>query len=255
MNDMNNKLKISCHHGDIDNPNQLFFTENLLENNNQIDICEIDFITFNKYIISTHDYDIKKIEKGSELHKWIDLVIIKFNKVLWIDIKENLDIQLNCAFDKFDTILFFKTLERLREIIIINKNIDILKKVWIGCQEKTVYNEIININNLFTTHKKWKIIYDIPSVKSYIWQIITKPFALDFIVNNCVYNEHIDMDLRTYKLISIDQSFFNSIDELVDFVNTINISKNTMIVLYNFNPNVPPIKVRPGIHIIMQYDL
>ena len=108
------QIKVSCHHGDINNPNQLFYVEKLIERENDfIDIYEIDFVMFKNKVVSSHDYDIDMIYKGTELIKWIDLIIIKNNKILWIDIKENLSIFCN-SYNQFNIYLFFKELELIR---------------------------------------------------------------------------------------------------------------------------------------------
>jgi len=256
------QIKVSCHHGDINNPNQLFYVEKLIERENDfIDIYEIDFVMFKNKIISSHDYDIDMIYKGSELIKWIDLIIIKNNKILWIDIKENLSIFCN-SYNQFNIYLFFKQLEIIRKKIINDINLDIINFIWISCQETNLYDKIIEINNKKQRpnsvtqeirENKWIIVYDIPSIDSYIYQIILGTIGLNCIINDSVYNKYIQLDLTQYKYISIDQSFFYDIHDLLEFINRLILSKNTNIVLYNFKLNIPPITI-PDYNIIMQYD-
>jgi hypothetical protein len=247
---MNKKrLELSCHHGNINHPNQLVYIKELIDHYfNTIDIYEIDFVMFKNEIISSHDYDIGMIQKGSPLEDWIKFIIIDYGKILWIDIKENLSIFCN-KYPKFNVHHFFTKLNKVRDFYIKQKDIDILNKIWISCQEPELYNQIVKLN----VYPNLNIIYDIPNIDSYIYQIILNVIGLTCIVNNSVYNQYIHYDLREYKIISIDQSFFYDIDELIQFINSLLLTEGTTIVIYNFPLNVLPIKIR-GYNIIMQYD-
>jgi len=251
---------ISNHHGDTHAPNELEPARQIDHHyGHEIDIYEIDFVSFHGRIISAHDYDIDKINQGSELHEWIDFVVVQRRKVLWLDIKENLDIYLACGYAKFDCDALFSVLEYKRQQLLTRSTdaIDLTQYVIIGCQEKELHAKIVHRNNnqLYQQRngQKWRMILDAPNVWSYVLQYITPALLLPHL-HNYICNDFRHSGYERYGAISIDQSFFASPQDIVDFIRSLKLRPETLVIINSFTRNVAPITVEGHDNVIMQYD-
>jgi hypothetical protein len=240
------QLKISCHHGDIHHQNNLPRVERLIETYPEIDIYEIDFISLDDKIISSHDYDMNVIKQGSELDEWVRVVVLAHKKILWLDIKENLALYCACGFEKFDHRALFRALQKVRD----TATMDLTPYIWIGCQDVTLRYKIFKKNGKLV--QPWQMILDMPTVSSYIAQRVTPKWA------RCYLREAVCDDFRAtayekFPIISIDQSFFQSRDEIKEFIRSLGLTPQTVIVLNSFDRSVAPITMKNH-YIVMQYD-
>jgi hypothetical protein len=240
------RLNISCHHGDIHHQNNLSKVKKLVKHYPEIDIFEIDFISFDDKIISSHDYNMSVIKEGSVLEKWVQFLVIEKRKILWLDIKENLTIYMNCGFEKFDTHLLFSKLKSLRRLA----SFDITPYIWIGCQEIPVRQSIVEKNKRLS--RPWQLILDMPTVPSYMLQRITPNFARGYL-REMICHDFMESGYEEYSILTIDQSFFLSREEIISFIKSLKLEKETKIVINSFDRSVEPIRIKNH-YIIMQYD-
>jgi hypothetical protein len=112
----------SCHHGDSNHPNNLEYAKRVIDVNIDIDIVEIDFIMLNRSIISSHDYNPESIDisGGSPLREWIEYVVYKKRRFLWIDVKQNTWPLTSSSYfsdikGKFNARLFMEELNKIRK--------------------------------------------------------------------------------------------------------------------------------------------
>jgi hypothetical protein len=246
-----NRLCVSAHHGCIHFPNHLISAANIVDENSEIDIVEIDFVTFGNEVISSHDYDVDVIQQGSILFDWILAMVIERGKILWIDIKENLTIFFNWMYDKFDVSLFFMSLIQIRREISKKKQIDITPFIWIGCQDRDLFKRLKEENE--TLKHPWKMIFDIPTVSSYIYQYLM-PSCFIHILEDSVVNEFSNVPMRQYDIISIDQSFFHSMESLVQFIKKLPLRHNTSVILNSYEDRSIEAPYIKNLNVIMQYD-
>jgi hypothetical protein len=240
------QLKISNHHGNLKNQNNLKDTKAIIERyGGEIDIYEVDFVHDRGKIISSHDYEEGKIAMGSSLRRWIKLIIIQNQKVLWIDVKENLAIFISCGYGKFSTSALYDTLNGERKKIMDRGGIDIKPYIWIGCQEPDLHED------LFHARDGWTVILDMPRVTNYILQYI--PCIPKSYLRDKVCDESRHSDYRNYDVITIDQSFFFSVGEIKKFIWSLKLDSNTKIVINSFERSVEPIEMKNH-YIIMQYN-
>lgn len=242
--------KISAHHGHVDYPNNLSHAVAVIEEYREIDIVEIDFVSFGDDIVSSHDYDIDIISFGSVLQDWIESIVVEHRKILWIDIKENLFIYLNWMYNTFNVPLLLRKLQLIRRIIYKDRGCDITPYVWIGCQDGDLLNHIIREND--TMKHPWKIMLDMPTVSSYIYQHISPP-CFSRLLEDMVIDEFKNKPVRQYDIIAIDQSFFNTMTSLIQFIKSLNLRPETNVILYTFKERVDAPRIK-NINIIMQYD-
>lgn len=224
--------KISCHHGNIQFENQLKPVIDLLKTN-QIDIIEIDFVCYQNQYISSHDYTLDNITKGSTLEEWVD-VIMKFNKILWIDLKDTtFGIFFNS--NRLDIPLLFNKLDLLKL-----KYPNLNQHILIGCQYVSSYQQLLS-------HDNYTILTDLPQDYAYVLNYLT-PFLF-----KSTLNDYIKTWIQNYTygdIMALDKSFFNNLDELTTLLDTITAS---IVILYNFEKGdvIPNIK---GKHVIIQYN-
>jgi hypothetical protein len=244
---MDRRLRISNHHGDVENPNNLKAAKRVIEQHGaEIDIYEIDFVSVGNKIISSHDYIDHKIKRGSKLSRWIDLVVVEHRRILWIDVKENLAIFMACAYGKFNADALFSSLDRSRRRIMRDFGFDILHYIWIGCQDLDLRSYI------HRTSGEWRVIMDMPSVTNYIWQYATLGLAKGWLCRK-VCQEFKESDYKDYDVVTIDQSFFFTRKDIKKFIMSLDLDPSIPIVINSFDRDVKPIKIRNH-HIIMQYN-
>lgn len=265
MHNPQHRLLISNHHGDVNAPNELEAAKRVeLTHGHEIDIYEIDFVSYYGRIVSAHDYDIDKIARGSDLHEWIDFVVVQRRKVLWLDVKENLDIYLACGFAKFDAQALFDTLAYKRAQVLnqhrerdgdggSKKPLDIANYIIIGCQESELRADLVFRNRLQQHGFRWHMILDAPDVWSYVLQYLCpallKPYLRDFVCNEFQQNS----EYHHYGVISVDQSFFASRRDITAFIESLRLAPNTLVIINSFARDVAPIAIANH-YIIMQYD-
>ena len=227
---MLNKLltvKTSCHHGDSQFENQLEPAK-LLTN---YDMIEIDFVYHQGQFISSHDYD-ESIQKGSLLKDWIDF-IIKEDKILWIDLKDDPVSIFLPQFSKLDIVALIYQLDQYKLIY------DQLEEhVLISCQYHTIYEQLMNLDSSYT------IIRDLPKDKFYVMDILIP----DFLTSQAklLMTPEITLDIGHSKIVAIDQQFFTD-ETLMDFINHC----FDVIIVYTYKQTK---YIQSEKHIIYQYD-
>ena len=237
---------ISCHHGDIDHQNNIEAAVYILHDNPDIDIMEIDFVLYGKELISSHDYSAHSILNGATLLEWIELVIIKEKKVLWIDLKPKIDLsvffwsiakeEVNCL-----SILLDEACSRW--------GIWIRPYILMTSQDPTITHEIEQ-----TLSRNYQIVADIPNMSSYVWQDIL-PFGLQGWLDDSVYDHFMNRyDFSRHPIVAIDKSFFgHSVKRVLRFIYDSSIKEGTTIIIYNFKVGAPIVR-DPLYNIVMQYD-
>jgi len=245
------RLKICNHHGDFERQNNLPSARVIMRENPDIDIYEIDFIDFQSKFTSSHDYEKRNIDDGAPLKSWIAEVCVNRNKILYVDLK--VDVNLAYIFWwggvewKFDCRRLFKELEKLRKKY-RKKGVDICKYIWLTSQDFDVAKKLNSINQ-FDEKRRWTCIIDAPYVNYYIWQYAL-PGCMMGILGNRTSN-----DFLTYvfdsEIIALDYSFFGQ--DIVRFVESSTIRPGSTILLYSFELGTKPIEI-PGHNVIMTYN-
>jgi hypothetical protein len=255
---MERAVAISNHHGDVQRPNELVRAK-LVERHwgHEIDMYEIDFVSYHGRLLSAHDYDVDQMTRGSPLEEWLDFVVAERRKILWLDVKENLAIYMACGFAQFDCAALFQTLAHKRDQFInaTGGALDLTDYVIIGCQEPALHARIVAKNRRLARrhHYSWRMILDAPSVASYYWQYVLpsflKPWLRDWMCQDFARSNY-----RHYAVISIDQSFFESRAEILDFIRSLRLGgSGTMIIVNSYARSEPRLQLDDH-HIVMQYD-
>lgn len=248
MNQCWRGLGHSCHHGDLKKENNLAAVKKLEGlYGNEIGIYEIDFISFHGEIYSSHDYVIEAIQNENKLSAWIEYVVVEKGKVLWLDIKENYWFYLNCGFEKFCVTTLMERLKNAEVYCQKKHNLDIRPFIWLGCQERVLHKEIMKENM-----GKWQMILDLPTVNTYIVRKLTLGLLGDLYLDR-VRNDYLESPYKKYKVITLDQIFFRSLQEIRWFIQSLRLPPNVTIIVNSFPRSIGPLKVK-GHNIIMQYD-
>ena len=238
----------SCHHGDIKKENCLSAVKKLEKvYGREIGIYEIDFISFHGEIYSSHDYTVDAIRSENKLLNWIEYVVVERRKVLWLDVKENYWFYFNCGFEKFCVTTLLQRLTDAYTYCQKKYSLDIKNFVWIGCQERTLHREIMRQNR-----NRWKMILDLPTVNTYILRKITLGLLGELYLDR-VRNDYLESPYKKYKIITLDQIFFRSTGQLLDFIRALDLPPDVSIIVNSFPFSTPPLKLK-GHNIIMQYD-
>lgn len=225
----------SAHHGCINHQNQLKSTLELLVKYPEIGIVEIDFVYHEFNFISSHDYTDENISLGSTLEEWLQHIIY-MKKLLWIDIKDCILSILSDKFIEFDIIAFYKYLSKL-EIEFPNLKDHLL----ISCQYSNTYEKLVKYNTDYI------IVHDMPQDYAYA---LVKLRELDFI--DSLIHEKIQSALKGITgIVSLDKIFFNNVDEITKFINTL---ETKTIIVYSYDLHDTNIPIVPGKHIIYQYN-
>lgn len=245
----------SCHHGDAECQNNLSQAKQVMRCYNEIRVMEIDFVQVGEDFVSSHDYKAENIQQGSSLREWIDLVVLRAKKVLWIDLKSHVDVltlACCCGGDirfKFDCRQLFRVLAKLCN----ETKQHLQKRIWLSCQDSEVRDTLIRYNNKLKACHQWMIITDIPFVYSYACKYLL-PFSSYECIHNYVFTHFITYDFSESPIICIDHSFFPSDNKIIQFIENSTILPGSTILLYTFTDrDHPPIKVL-GYKIIMQFD-
>lgn len=247
---MERPLLRSCHHGDASQPNQLMPARGVLRRHEEIDIVEIDFVSYCGEIWSAHDYSLDQIEQGATLQDWVELVVVQHRKVLWLDVKENCWWYMNWMYGQFDARLLFR---RLRAIgaDLAKRGIDLRQHLWIGCQQLALRQRLIEMNR-FHKHR-FCMMLDAPTLWGYVAQRLAPCVCVTPLLSAWLSDELKQTDMAPYGVLSVDQSFFASSQELQRFLRTLKLPPNLRVVLNSYARNVPPLRVK-GVQIVMQYD-
>lgn len=225
-------VHISCHHGIINKENQLEPVKQLLSKPNDIDMIEIDFVCVNNNYISSHDYDQDQIKLGSTLDEWVDLIML-YDKILWIDLKDNFS-SLFLWTSQLNIQLLINKLNKLRL-----KYHHLNDHILLGCQYMNGYHQLRDY------HGDYTLITDLPHTTLYVIDYIT-PWFLKPTLNDII-NKFIDINDN---IIAIDKSFYNHLDDLISLINK---SSCQYVILYNFEQgDIIPICHK---NLIIQYNI
>jgi hypothetical protein len=248
-----NRVHISAHHGDVARPNELKWARRVCEQNSEIDCLEIDFVTFREEVRSSHDYDEQMIAQGSQLSEWLAFTVPNGIQ-LWIDVKQNLSLYFNWMYGEFDVRLFFDTLRRAHEDLSEQGHTDTRATVWIGCQDRELLNRLNEFNHKLQRHNRWKIVLDLPTIGAYVYQTFV-PHCLMALITRRAESDitSTETDYKHYDVISLDQSFWDSVEELCDFIKRLKLNEGTTVILNSYPRNVEAPRIK-GIRIVMQYD-
>lgn len=244
-------MKVCNHHGDFDRQNNLASARIIIKENPEIDIYEIDFIDFQNKFTSSHDYVKQNIDNGSPLKSWIEEVCVKNKKILYVDLK--VDVNLAYIFWwgsvewKFDCRRLFKELEKLRKKH-REKGFNICNYIWLTSQDFDVVKKLNSINR-FDEKSRWKCIIDAPYVNYYILQYALPGCMLGLLCNR-TYNDFMSYEFDS-DIVALDYSFFN--ENIRTFIESSTIKRGSTIVLYSFELDTEPIEIH-GYHIIMTYN-
>lgn len=230
-------VNISSHHGYIDRPNSLSDCIYLSESNPDIDMFEIDFITYGQAVLSAHDYDDSNILKGQYLSDWFDYFIPK-NKVLWIDLKDTVGSLIISSESQFDCNLFFDKLESERQKF-RKQNIDLRDRIIISSQFPHIQNQL-------RRNAHYQIIFDYPSISTYL----LKEHSIFHPIIQYNIKSQIDQ-LAPQSVIALDASFFANTKELRSFIKDID---PKIIIIYSLHYDGIFDQSIQDKHIIIQHD-
>lgn len=215
--------KYSSHHG-VDN--QLQETMKLLDQNPNIDMLEIDFVCINDEYISSHDYSDENVSKGSKLEDWVN-EIVKRNKVLWLDLKD-------------ETVSIFFNLSKLNMTALgvklfqlYSKYPQVLDLVMVGCQYSYAYNNLISMNLPF------KIVNDLPKDTAYVADYVSANIS-QWLAGESVKIVNDD-------IVALDRKFFPDLKKVVDEL------KAETIIIYNYEPEEEFV-IETKKHVIYQFS-
>lgn len=240
----------SCHHGDVSRPNQLGPARGVLERYAEIDVVEIDFVSYCGEIWSAHDYALDQIEQGATLRQWVELVVLQHRKVLWLDIKENCWWYCNWMYGQFDARLLFRRLRALTAIV-AQHGVDLRQHLWIGCQQLALRQRLLDMNRY---HKhRFCMMLDAPTLWGYVAQRLMPCVCLTPTLSAWLADELRKTDMAPYGVLSVDQSFFATTAELQRFLRALRLPPDLRVVLNSYARSVAPVRVR-GVQIVMQYD-
>jgi hypothetical protein len=244
---------ISSHHGDYRRENNLVAAVRVAEIFEEIDIYEIDFVSVGKRVISSHDYEEEAIANGSPVEEWIREFVVKRGKILWLDVKENLTLLMNCGYGKFGVRALFHRLEtEWKEAANRPQNpVDIRTRIWIGCQDVSLRERLFEYNQR-RCGGRWHQILDMPTTTAYILQRITPP-CFTSLLCEYVCRESRESDYRDFDLLSVDRSFFPGRKAMKAFILSLELRPDVLVVLNSFGRNQKPI-ILPNHRIAMQYD-
>ncbi len=253
LHDKLRQPRLSAHHGDIARPNQLQPALEVAERWPEIDVFEIDFVDAggpHKRIVSSHDYDDGMIAQGSELEQWLLEICVRRRRILWIDVKQNLDLYFNWAYGRFHSRRLVRRLEAAA-MAHANEMPDLRHYVWIGCQDERLRAELEkDLKPL-----GWRFILDMPCVSGYVAQRL-----LGCCWASCV-RTHVEEQFRetTYKehqVLSIDKDFFKGpggLRELRRFILSLGLRPDQLLVLNSFPLSQQRLQLEDHA-IVMQYD-
>ena len=236
--------RLSAHHGDFLKPNQLAPAMRVADAHPEIDVFEIDFVDSGAAIVSAHDYDARAIGLGSALAEWIDEFAVRRRRVLWIDVKQNIDLYCDWAHGGFSTARLFAALEDARV-----RTPDLDTRVWLGCQDEALRDELL----AYCRAHRWRFILDMPLVSGYVAQRLVPRCAWPC-ARSAVQAEMRDSELYAgHRLVSLDREFFAGPTELKRFVRELELQADTLLVLNSFDRRQARIEVE-DVAIVMQYD-
>ena len=245
----------SCHHGDVKRPNELEAALTVARQNPEIEVFEIDFVDAggpHKRLVSSHDYNERAIARGSDLIQWLEQLVIGMNKILWIDVKQNLDLYFAWSYPKFHTRRLFRQLSQFSE-----KHPEIRQRVWIGCQDCALRASLLAHNEALPLEHRWKFILDMPTVEGYVWQRLIPKWSCcgepQRNLRQYVYEQFRETDYQNYDRISLDKDFFQGPDKVKEFVRSLKLRPDVLIILNSFSQRQPPIFLEDHT-IVMQYD-
>ena len=252
----------SCHHGHARYENNLYHAIRVMNTQTEIKVMGIDFIHVGDDFVSSHDYSTENIENGASLGEWVEEVIIRRDKILWLDLKSHVDpIAIMCVCCdmrfKFDCRHLFKVLATL-----CNKTKRRLQdKIWLSCQDKEVRDSLVRFNTRLKGSLRWNVVTDIPFVNNYACKYLNDwlPINAYALIYSYVVSYFLEYDFTdastgfTDLVVCIDQCFFPCDSTLTKFIEESSIPPGATILLYTYERTHPSIRIM-GYNIIMQYD-
>ncbi len=248
---MERPLLRSCHHGDATQPNELEPARAVLARFAEIDVVEVDFVSFRGDIVSAHDYALDQIERGATLEQWVQLVVVEQRRVLWLDVKENCWWYCNWMYGQFETRALFRRLRHLRAALLAEHQIDLRHYCWIGCQQLALRDTLIRMNR-WPRHQ-FTLMLDAPTLWGYVAQYCAPYDFARPLLSAWLADELRHTDRAPYGVLSVDQSFFATDGELVRFLRSLRLAQGSRVVLNSYPRSQAPLRV-PGVQVIMQYD-
>jgi hypothetical protein len=213
------RASISAHHGCINRENELGPTIELLTAHPEINIIEIDFISHEGKFISSHDYELETIKKGSELSEWLNH-IIPLNKIIWIDIKDSNSSIISKELSVFDIDKFFDLIQTEKEKF-LNQGTQLKDYLIISSQYESITKKIYEKQNL-------QIAYDVPYDYAYAMRTVV-PSVMENLLNRLIQKLILSDVADVPNIVCLDISFFVTETELVDLINKL---RARTIILY-----------------------
>lgn len=242
------QVRLSCHHGHALYPNNLEETRRIIRQHGEIEIFEIDFISVDDQFISSHDYTEEGVQNGSSLAEWVAYLVVQERRTLFIDVKARLSFStvILCG-AKFQSFLFFRELARLRKCY--RKQLDIGERIWIGCQDGDLREELMQVNESQKLSERWQFITDCPRTYSYLAQMLLPQWLSNWFMQTYYGN----YDYSADDLVALDRSFFASNAELEEFIERSKIRHDATLMLYSYvrSEQVPQTE---HCRLIIQYD-
>lgn len=202
----------SAHHCSSFDENNILFADDLFNTQPNVKIVEVDFITLEGKLLSSHDFEPENINKSSCLELWINVCCAK-SKILWMDIKESL------TSTTFDVNILESILKKIENSGQIPNLSDCLL---ISSQYHSVKSALLGSDYI---SKGFKIIHDLPMSESYgLWYVTPKCFGTWCIES---YASSLDFD----DIVALDISFL----DILDIVRIINNSKPKEWILYSMD--------------------
>lgn len=244
----------SCHHGHADYQNNLIRAKDVLKRHHtEIGVMEIDFVNVRDDFVSSHDFSASNINAGSPLIDWIKLVVLKYEKILWIDLKSHHDfLGLFCCDVRFktDCKLLFDVLSRIRR----TTRHRIETNIWISCQDSDVKDQLVRHSGL--ANNRWIIVNDIPFVGSYLQQYVLPRDWLTRLMLSVFRDYDFEATISLHNphpVVCIDRSFFVTLQKLIAFIEDSSIPLGSTVLLYTFDATEEPFQIE-GYNLIFQYD-
>lgn len=249
------KMRLCCHHGDYDNQNNLAAAKKIMEENPQIDIYEIDFVDYGRQFISSHDYAYHSRIGGSPLSEWIREICVKRKKILYVDLKVDVDFSylFFCSGGgiewKFDCQRLYAVLNEMARKYRKKYNINIRNYIWLTSQDYDVVSKLNSINEFQEKKRRWTCIIDVPYVNYYIAQY-TLPGCMMGLLGGRTYSEFMTYNFDC-DIVALDYSFFTHY--ITRFIENSTIKLGSTIILYSFELGTEPINIM-GYNIVMTYN-
>lgn len=238
----------------------------LLDRTPVIDVVQVEFVTQNGTVTSSSEYDNEMIGHGASLYEWVFDVVHERRRVLWLDLKENMNmvvgfcgepmpLDLEVCLSRLDVIrqtfldveCFVDEASSMSEIELepplatvtipqtrqLKRQIDILPYILIGsgCRE-TLEQLRLLIDQRYEKDQRWHLLVDLPFIDDYSTVGSLLP---------CVRR---GQDLSSYDVypvmalsnwFALDCAFFKSEGDVVAFLLKLKLLPGSHVILYCFS--------------------